>query len=220
VSTIHIVAGGEDLSTIAKQYGFKHWRVIYEHPRNTEFKLARPNPAHLHIGDALFIPEPSHAMEGPSWSVPVFSQAKKNVSWGATTSMLWHWRYGHQNSEQRKAGYQNAIGESKTPNNCQNETEMNVLCRRLGLRQVHRPNGEILRQRLSKSPVIISLEKSSGQPVVVLHYNAHKHSYKVINPAGLMATTFKSETTSCSASSTHIPAADIDSHLNSHLWHW
>jgi N-acetylmuramoyl-L-alanine amidase len=47
---------GECLSSIAHQYGFADWRVIYSHPQNAEFKAKRPNLNLVFPDDELYIP--------------------------------------------------------------------------------------------------------------------------------------------------------------------
>ena len=56
--TVHTVCQGECLSSIARQYGFKDWTVLYDDPANAELKKRRPNPNRLYPGDLVAIPEP------------------------------------------------------------------------------------------------------------------------------------------------------------------
>jgi N-acetylmuramoyl-L-alanine amidase len=56
--TVHTVRQGECLSSIARQYGFKDWKVLYDDPANAELKKRRPNPNVLYPGDLVAIPEP------------------------------------------------------------------------------------------------------------------------------------------------------------------
>ena len=53
----HVVKQGEYLSSIAKQYGFVDWHIIYDHPANAELKKKRSSPNVLLPGDVFFIPE-------------------------------------------------------------------------------------------------------------------------------------------------------------------
>jgi N-acetylmuramoyl-L-alanine amidase len=55
---VHTVQQGECLSSIARQYGFKDWKVLYDDPANAELKKRRPNPNVLYPGDLVAIPEP------------------------------------------------------------------------------------------------------------------------------------------------------------------
>jgi len=55
--SIHVVQQGECLSSIAAHYGFRDWHVIYDHPRNAEFKAKRPDPNLIYPGDSLYIPD-------------------------------------------------------------------------------------------------------------------------------------------------------------------
>jgi N-acetylmuramoyl-L-alanine amidase len=57
MATLHTVIQGECLSSIAKRYGFSHWRTIYDHPQNAGFKRKRPNPNVIYPGDEIFIPD-------------------------------------------------------------------------------------------------------------------------------------------------------------------
>ncbi len=58
MSTIHIVQQGENLSSIARQYGFTSWRSVYDHPDNASFRQRRPNPHVIFPGDEIIIPSP------------------------------------------------------------------------------------------------------------------------------------------------------------------
>lgn len=55
---VHTVSQGECLSSIARQYGFKDWTVLYDDPANAELKKRRPNPNALCPGDLVAIPDP------------------------------------------------------------------------------------------------------------------------------------------------------------------
>ncbi len=57
MSKVHTVSQGECLSQIARSYGFDHWRPIYDHAENGEFRQLRPNPNLIHPGDQIVIPE-------------------------------------------------------------------------------------------------------------------------------------------------------------------
>jgi N-acetylmuramoyl-L-alanine amidase len=43
--------------SIAKAYGYRNWRTIYDHPQNSEFRRKRPNPDVLRPGDQIYIPD-------------------------------------------------------------------------------------------------------------------------------------------------------------------
>ena len=58
MSTTHIVKQGEHLAGIASQYGFKDFRIIWNHPGNAALKQQRKNPNILFPGDRVFIPDP------------------------------------------------------------------------------------------------------------------------------------------------------------------
>ena len=53
----HTIARGECLSSIAKQYGFSDYQIIYNHAENAGFKQKRSNPNIIFPGDVLFIPD-------------------------------------------------------------------------------------------------------------------------------------------------------------------
>jgi hypothetical protein len=55
--TIHTVRSGENLTTIARKYGYSDWKAIYDHPKNMDFKRKRPNPNIIFPGDVIFIPD-------------------------------------------------------------------------------------------------------------------------------------------------------------------
>jgi N-acetylmuramoyl-L-alanine amidase len=57
MSTIqHTVRQGEYLSLIALDYGIAHWRDIYDHPDNAEFRRLRPDPNVIFPGDIVAVP--------------------------------------------------------------------------------------------------------------------------------------------------------------------
>jgi N-acetylmuramoyl-L-alanine amidase len=53
----HTVAQGEHLSRIAREYGFRNFNTIWDHPQNAELKKKRANPNVLNPGDTLYIPD-------------------------------------------------------------------------------------------------------------------------------------------------------------------
>lgn len=53
----HTVKQGENLTRIAKKYGFADYKVIYEHPTNEAFREKRPDPNVLFPGDVINVPE-------------------------------------------------------------------------------------------------------------------------------------------------------------------
>jgi hypothetical protein len=54
---IYRVKQGDTLSLIAKSYKLANWEVIYNHPRNVEFRRLRPNPNLIYPGDEVYVPE-------------------------------------------------------------------------------------------------------------------------------------------------------------------
>jgi LysM repeat protein len=57
MGTYHTVAQGEYLSSIAAQFGFMDYTVLWNHPNNAQLKNLRINPNVLYPGDILFVPE-------------------------------------------------------------------------------------------------------------------------------------------------------------------
>lgn len=53
----HTVSPNDTLFTIARRYGFRNWRVIYEHPNNQQLREQRPDPMVLAPGDSVFVPD-------------------------------------------------------------------------------------------------------------------------------------------------------------------
>ena len=53
----HVVEQGEHLSSIADQYGFTDYDVIWSDPNNADLKASRVNPNVLQPGDSLYIPD-------------------------------------------------------------------------------------------------------------------------------------------------------------------
>ena len=53
----HTVQQGESLSSIAHQYGFRDYKLVYNHPDNAGFRRKRPNPNLIYPGDVLTIPD-------------------------------------------------------------------------------------------------------------------------------------------------------------------
>ncbi len=53
----HIISQGECLSSIAKNYGFDDWKVIYNYSENAGFKQKHPNPNIISPGEELNIPD-------------------------------------------------------------------------------------------------------------------------------------------------------------------
>lgn len=53
----HVVEQGECLSSLTNLYSFSDYRLIYNHPNNSQLKRKRPNPNVLYPGDEVFIPD-------------------------------------------------------------------------------------------------------------------------------------------------------------------
>jgi N-acetylmuramoyl-L-alanine amidase len=72
----YVVQPGDCLSSIAKKFGFRDWKVIYDDPNNKDFKKARPNPNVIYAGDQLFIPDPKDATKKASAPVEQLNKYK------------------------------------------------------------------------------------------------------------------------------------------------
>jgi hypothetical protein len=53
----HKVVQGECLSSIARNYGYRNYQGIYNHPDNLALRSKRPNPNLIYPGDILIIPD-------------------------------------------------------------------------------------------------------------------------------------------------------------------
>ena len=53
---LHILQSGETLSTVARRYGIKNWRDIYDAPCNDSLREKRPDPNKVKSGDMVMIP--------------------------------------------------------------------------------------------------------------------------------------------------------------------
>lgn len=53
----HVVVQGEHLSSIADQYGFTDYTVVWNDPNNAALKQQRVNPNVLQAGDNVYIPD-------------------------------------------------------------------------------------------------------------------------------------------------------------------
>ena len=82
MSSVHTVKKGDCLSSIAKQYGFRDYKVIYDDPNNKDFKKARPDPNVIYEGDELFIPDPKQSTK--EVSVPTGQKHKFQVKLSKT----------------------------------------------------------------------------------------------------------------------------------------
>ena len=52
----YTVQRGDNLNKIAKKFGVKSWRDLYNHPRNAGFRQKRPNPNIILPGDVMYVP--------------------------------------------------------------------------------------------------------------------------------------------------------------------
>ena len=63
MSTDHVVQQGEHLSQIAKQYGFRDFNTVWNHPDNADLKKLRQSPNVLFPGDTVKIPDKTQKKE-------------------------------------------------------------------------------------------------------------------------------------------------------------
>ena len=59
MSRCYTVVQDDNLTVIARRFGLRGWRAIYDHPWNSIFRRRRPNPDLIQPGDILYIPDPS-----------------------------------------------------------------------------------------------------------------------------------------------------------------
>ncbi len=69
----YTIKQGDHLSRVARQYGFRDYRIIWDHANNADLKKKRGNPNVLMPGDVLFIPEKQQKEEvRPTTDMHVF----------------------------------------------------------------------------------------------------------------------------------------------------
>jgi hypothetical protein len=66
--TTHVVKTGENLSSIARKYGYSNWRTIIDDPTNAEFKRTHQNPNLIFPGERIVIPDKPAADSSPEAS--------------------------------------------------------------------------------------------------------------------------------------------------------
>jgi len=59
----HVVQQGDHLSRLAQQYGFRDYRIIWNHALNADLKQLRKNPNVLLPGDTVYIPDKTPKQE-------------------------------------------------------------------------------------------------------------------------------------------------------------
>lgn len=59
----HVVELGECMSSLAKRFGFRDYRTIYDDPSNAALKAKRPVPGILFPGDSVVIPDKQARVE-------------------------------------------------------------------------------------------------------------------------------------------------------------
>ncbi|MBB94777.1 MAG: hypothetical protein CML68_09265 [Rhodobacteraceae bacterium] len=74
---VHTVKKGDTLSKIAKKYGIKSAKALYDDPANAKFRKLRPNPDLIEPGDKVTIPptpasvKSNHTKDMPRMSIDV-----------------------------------------------------------------------------------------------------------------------------------------------------
>ena len=66
MSITHVVEQGECLIRIAARYGFRDFRLVYNHSANAALRRMRPNPNLLYPGDTIVIPDKQEKNESCS----------------------------------------------------------------------------------------------------------------------------------------------------------
>ena len=154
--------------------------------------------------------------------VPVISQKTIQLCWEACAQMMWHWRYRSKSKAELESSYREAAGAYLRINKGLVENEMNIFYRQLGMRSAERPNADIIRHQLERSPVIFtSIAQTQGHAMVAAYYDAAKNSYLVVNPCGLMEISFDLDGhDSCQAMGAHLSAANAEKNLGMFMWYW
>ncbi len=62
ISHVHTVRQGEDATSIAALYGFRHWKTVWAHPANTSLRAER-EPDMLFPGDEVSVPARTERVE-------------------------------------------------------------------------------------------------------------------------------------------------------------
>ena len=75
----HLVQQGEHLSSIADQYGFTDYTVIWNHPNNATLKQQRINPNVLQAGDSVYVPDKQQKTESGATTQRHLFHLKQNV---------------------------------------------------------------------------------------------------------------------------------------------
>ncbi|MFT7681532.1 MAG: hypothetical protein ACI935_000999 [Moritella dasanensis] len=55
-SSVYTIVSGDNLTKIARRFGFRNYQTIYDHELNANFKELRPNPNFIQVGDEIVIP--------------------------------------------------------------------------------------------------------------------------------------------------------------------
>jgi len=66
MSVDHVVQQGEHLSQIAEKYGFRDYKIVWNHPSNADLKKLRQSPNVLMPGDTVHIPDKTQRQESCS----------------------------------------------------------------------------------------------------------------------------------------------------------
>jgi len=76
----YTVRQGDHLSRVARQFGFRDYKLIWDDPKNADLKKKRQNPNVLMPGDVLFIPDKQQKEETrPTTDIHVFKLTSKRL---------------------------------------------------------------------------------------------------------------------------------------------
>jgi len=87
----YVVKRGDTLSRIAKKFNIRSWQRIYNHPLNVNFKILRPNPNRLEVGDVIIVPVTT-SYHGISSLITPIQQPSNWTCWAAVSAMLYNWK--------------------------------------------------------------------------------------------------------------------------------
>src|SRR5262249_36605966 len=116
---------------------------------------------------------------GETWHcVPIISQSTPSLCWEACARMMWYWK--HRGEPGKEAGYTQAAGRYLRVTRGLGDNEMDTFYRSLGMAGEKNPNGEGLRRRVQKSPVVTVWGRgASGHAVLVNGYDERRQCYSL-----------------------------------------
>lgn len=117
----HKVKPNEYLGSIAKQYGFSHWKAIYQHPANEHLRKLRPNPNILMEGDEIAIPQ-----KNTKQAVVRSRREQKFELLGAATNRLKLSIYNEKGDPMTNRSFQIEFGETIITGTTDNSGRINT----------------------------------------------------------------------------------------------